>query len=267
MGLTLNGGYGGGGSGSYPTLEVTITNGTATSVTATLGSTVVNLTYDSGVWRGTLKAFGTWTVEASNSEKTVSDVVDVTSVAVYIVNMRFSNVPIGYTELEYLKGTGTQYIDTGYVPSSTTSVQIEFSVTNASTSEIWAIAVWASSGFRAGLSSRIFYTDRGFSYEPSTYSSDTVTIATANSAPSGFSTTLSFYMFAQHESSGAAHINDTKTIYSCKIWSTANCTGTLVRDFVPARRDSDSVLGMYDTVTDTFYTNAGTGSFVAGPEV
>lgn len=266
MGLTLNGGYGGGG-GSYPTLEVTITNGTAASVTATLGSTVVNLTYAAGVWRGTLKAFGTWTVEASNGEKTVSDTVDVTSVAVYTASLQFSPLPSGYTELEYLKGTGTQYINTEYVPSSTTSVQIKFSVTNASTNEIWAIAIWNGSSYRAGLVSRTFYTDGGFSYDPSTYSSDTITIATANSTPSGFSTNLSFYMFVQHESSGAYHLNDTKTIYSCKIWSTANCTGTLVRDFIPARRNSDSVLGMYDLVTNTFYTNAGSGTFIAGPDV
>lgn len=91
MGLTLNRGYVGG-SGSYPTLEVTITDGPATSVTATLGSTVVNLTYDSGVWRGTLKAFGTWTVEASNGEKTVSDTVTITSVAVYTLTLGFVTI-------------------------------------------------------------------------------------------------------------------------------------------------------------------------------
>jgi hypothetical protein len=38
----------------------------------------------------------------------------------------------------------------------------------------------------------------------------------------------------------------------------------LVRDFIPARRNSDGVLGMYDTVTNTFFTNAGTGEFIAG---
>jgi len=92
MGSTLNMIAGGG--GLYPTLEVTITNGTATSVTASLGSTVVNLTYDSaaGVWRGTLKAFGTWTVEASNGEKTVSDTITITSVAVYTLTLGFVTI-------------------------------------------------------------------------------------------------------------------------------------------------------------------------------
>ena len=43
--------------------------------------------------------------------------------------------------------------------------------------------------------------------------------------------------------------------------------GDLVRDMIPARRNSDGVLGMYDIVTQTFFTNAGSGAFVAGPVV
>jgi hypothetical protein len=34
---------------------------------------------------------------------------------------------------------------------------------------------------------------------------------------------------------------------------------------IPARRDSDGELGLYDTVTNTFFTNAGSGEFIAGP--
>ena len=37
---------------------------------------------------------------------------------------------------------------------------------------------------------------------------------------------------------------------------------TLVFDMVPVRRNSDSVLGMYDIVTGHFFTNVGTGSFI-----
>ena len=40
--------------------------------------------------------------------------------------------------------------------------------------------------------------------------------------------------------------------------------GVLVGDFIPAIRNSDNVVGMYDTVSGTFFTNAGTGTFVAG---
>ena len=43
--------------------------------------------------------------------------------------------------------------------------------------------------------------------------------------------------------------------------------GTLVRDFVPVKRNSDGAIGMYDTVTKAFFANAGTGTFTAGPNV
>ena len=48
-----------------------------------------------------------------------------------------------------------------------------------------------------------------------------------------------------------------------KIWD----NGTLVRYLVACYRKSDNVIGMYDTVTNTFYTNAGTGTFTKGNNV
>lgn len=43
--------------------------------------------------------------------------------------------------------------------------------------------------------------------------------------------------------------------------------GVLVTNLIPCYRKSDDVIGMYDTVTDTFYTNAGTGVFTKGGNV
>ena len=51
-------------------------------------------------------------------------------------------------------------------------------------------------------------------------------------------------------------------LYSCTIKSS---NGTLQRDFVPARRLSDNAIGLLDQVQGVFYTNAGAGSFLAGP--
>ncbi len=42
--------------------------------------------------------------------------------------------------------------------------------------------------------------------------------------------------------------------------------GAIVHDYVPAKRLSDGVLGMYDRTTGEFKTNAGSGAFTAGPE-
>ena len=59
----------------------------------------------------------------------------------------------------------------------------------------------------------------------------------------------------------ASAINGTNTIYYCKVY---DGSGNLLREYIPALRNSDNVLGMYDTVTNTFFTNQGTGTFVAG---
>lgn len=34
---------------------------------------------------------------------------------------------------------------------------------------------------------------------------------------------------------------------------------------ISVKRDNDSAIGMYDTVTQTFFTNSGTVPFIAGP--
>ena len=51
-------------------------------------------------------------------------------------------------------------------------------------------------------------------------------------------------------------------IFRVKIYDYLD-NGNLIRDFVPAVRDSDGAVGMYDIVNDVFYTNAGTGEFTA----
>ncbi|MBP5794934.1 MAG: hypothetical protein J6W41_02870, partial [Alphaproteobacteria bacterium] len=38
----------------------------------------------------------------------------------------------------------------------------------------------------------------------------------------------------------------------------------LIHEYIPAKRNSDGVIGLYDTVNNRFYTNAGTGTFIAG---
>ncbi len=46
-------------------------------------------------------------------------------------------------------------------------------------------------------------------------------------------------------------------LYYCKIWD----NDVLVRDFIPVKRKSDGVCGLYAIVNKIFYTNIGTGAF------
>lgn len=41
----------------------------------------------------------------------------------------------------------------------------------------------------------------------------------------------------------------------------------VVREYIPCFRKSDGVIGLYEKFTNTFLENAGTGSFIAGPEI
>jgi len=51
-------------------------------------------------------------------------------------------------------------------------------------------------------------------------------------------------------------------MYSFKIYD----NGTLIRDMIPVK-DSDGVVCMYDKVSKQYFYNAGTGNFIAGPDL
>lgn len=53
--------------------------------------------------------------------------------------------------------------------------------------------------------------------------------------------------------------------YKLYFWKYRDKDGNLIRDLVPCYRKSDNVIGMWDKVTNTFYSNAETtGTFTAG---
>lgn len=80
---------------------------------------------------------------------------------------------------------------------------------------------------------------------------------------SGGSCGATMYLFAMHRVNMSNWTSSQVKFYSCAIQN----NGDLVRDYVPARRLSDGVLGMYDKVHDQFYVNTGTGTFNGGTPV
>lgn len=205
-------------------------------------------------------------------------------------------------ELEYLESTGTQYIDTGYAPTSNTNsmkAQMKHSYLSYKTAQNKNPFMFGSSTLvgnlrcynRFGLLNNNFvYTvTRDSSREIDTNISPVLGTVydTEYSVNFGASASLkilngstvvvndtqtgnmqrsteTYYLFAINHNVTVDGIRETiGRIYSCKIYD----NGTLVRDFMPARRLADNVLGMWDKVNKVFYTNAGTGTFVAGPAV
>jgi len=70
------------------------------------------------------------------------------------------------------------------------------------------------------------------------------------------------YLFNASGSYPSGYANAKMRLYYCRIYD----GDMLVRNFVPCRRNSDGVLGVYDRVNDVFYANAGSDTFTAGSE-
>lgn len=188
-------------------------------------------------------------------------------------------LPEGYTQLNYIQSTGTQYIDTGFKPSNYARVTADFMVdawgsettflfgAQTSNNQRYCLGFSSSGTMRNGYGTQYTSTDiisAGTRYTVDknknvfTYSGSTQTwTQTAET----FSNTLTMRLFACNYSSSPGYLKG--KIYNLKIYNNT----TLVRNFVPAKRNSDGSLGLFDTVFKEFYTNAGTGTFVAGAEI
>jgi hypothetical protein len=192
--------------------------------------------------------------------------------------------PVGYTRLEYIENSGTQYIDTGFNPNQNTRVLMDMEFAVSTQTNIQAMfgarVAYANAAFYVFCQSNYTGYQHAHGVKVSTTATpnafgrhivdknantlivDGVSINTA--ASSTFSTTYPIFLFTVNNGGvPMASNNPSKMrLYSCKIYD----NGTLVRDYVPCKNAS-GVIGLYDAVNGKFYTNAGTGTFIVGSDV
>ncbi len=209
----------------------------------------------------------------------------------------FSILPVlpgGYKAVEWIRSSGTQYIDTGFKPDTNTRADFHFFMEEFGSWSDWAAPFGSRNAnsyqFFAGAARQNGRDDwfRRFSNigtdgdggiiqktgEPSvvgehffslnkmTYTLDGYT--DTFTAYAIFSKTYNAYVFAVNNNNAAAMHSPMK-LYSLKIWD----DGTLVRNFVPCV-NKEGVAGLYDITPGAvkkFYANDGTGEFEAGPEL
>ena len=197
-----------------------------------------------------------------------------------------------YSIIEYIEATGTQYIDTGITGHDGLSVEFNFEAlsrlsadnstiigcTNGSNQRMYLTLNNSSAAkpflWELGASNYYVLTDWSLSYCELntkyhvniswTKASSVLTIDGKDVIP--LNNTLNFddnntnvFLFARNKGTSIDKYSHAK-LYDLKMYD----NGTLVRNFIPALRNSDNAIGLYDTVTDAFFTNAGSGSFVAG---
>ena len=195
-----------------------------------------------------------------------------------------SILPEGYTELLYIKSSGTQWIKTDIIPSEKTNFEITFITHDKFT----------SSSFGSIFGAREMYYANG--YQLTTYPGETSgsksghflfngTRYTANILSDGSKQTVSFkdgiltggngtqtnlssvktsptapiYLFALCDSSAGTGAYDMSklTLYSCIFEE----NGEQIANYIPALENSTNTPGLYDIVTNKFYKNSGTGEF------
>lgn len=202
-------------------------------------------------------------------------------------NPKYIALPNGYTQLEYIKSTGEQYIDTNWVHKANSKIVLSCNVLD-SIRDGW-LGIFGSANPNYRTNAWMFFSRFGSKNVPAIsrtgnettgsnffYNEDITITAEGNTASwSGKSGeqsltasgtvndgAVSMYLLALHEGTKATRFSVAR-LYSAQFF-----TGTVLeRDFVPAKRNSDGSIGMYDLVTNAFYENSGTGSFIAGKSV
>ena len=184
------------------------------------------------------------------------------------------SLPSGYTRLRYIQSSGTQYINTEFIPNQDTRVVCDFQMTvttggwpifgsrysgskqtytfgSTSTNNCW-VSGYNASGINSGVvedaKRHTVDKNKNICYLDGT--------AIATSAYAAFTCPSSLWLFRFYAGDGDNAVYGKMLLFSCQIYD----NGTMVRDFVPAK-NSGGTVGLYDTVNGVFYTNAGTGAF------
>ncbi len=202
-----------------------------------------------------------------------------------------AQLPSGYTALRYLESAGKQYIDLGMPIGSTENITAKFVYLNSVESEWFGASDgndWRSPKFTFSQPSAdplefMVYSTANTNLVPRYYTASSPcvigtpyiinwygnpyktaqlypNISWARTVHEVYTPTRNAYLFdVNYPGFEISSTGRSMRIYYFRV------EGKL--DLIPARRDSDGVLGMYDLVSGTFLTNSGTGNFIAGPMI
>lgn len=188
-------------------------------------------------------------------------------------------LPDEYEELEYIQSTGTQWIDTNYIPNANSKLIVKFKQEQAQTNSTY----YPISCVRSDDNKLLFecfirqantwaYSVAGNEYVDSLESATNMlnvemsltkfaingnAIRTASTVTVN-NTTRKLFLFAYNKDGGP----DTTRYMSCNLYSAKIYESDILKmKLIPSKRKSDSVIGLYDTISRQFLTNSGTGSF------
>lgn len=180
-------------------------------------------------------------------------------------------------EIEYLRGTNPQYIDTGIIPNNSTGVyavgykfdgwdNFMLGCRNDRSNTRWAIGK-SNGGWYYGWST---YSNSGIQGNPAdiymNYKNDRLFKVTATDGTKTMSLPrLSFTPHYNIRLFGSAGVSDTYTKWNGRIYAVQITQGTeIIMDLIPVR--VGNVGYMYDKVSNKLFGNNGSGSFILGQD-
>lgn len=196
-------------------------------------------------------------------------------------------LPKEYQEVEYLKSTGTQYMNLGFMPQRDLRYELEFRCKMTSSIPSTPYHIAGVNQIYGGSTNRFYPlwatgTSWGIGY------GDNITIDEAPPtgfnnykvilAPGGQSITLNGILVKNATATLKQNVNVAVTLFAfcnpekrATAWTissfSVSINGTPFLDLIPCYRKSDNKPGMLDMVSLTFFTNSGSGEFILGPEI
>ena len=253
--------------------------------------------YRIGVWELVSEGLLSSPIKLSDSDEDVTNTkcVDVTYTTDYeyeLIDCKSTIIlPSEYQQVEYIESTGTQYIDTGYINTDDYKpykVEVMFQYTDITKKGFVFGTVQDTSNFNpltfgidisnnawlfghygtSGTSIRFGVIDTNkhkieYVFKEGIYLDNVLVDSTVEQASTSSNSSKKIALFGRIKDNTIELIPYLK-MYYCKFYEE---NGVLVRNFIPCYRKSDNVIGMYDTVNDVFYTNAGTGTFKKGNDL
>ena len=185
-------------------------------------------------------------------------------------------LPSDYIQLEYIQSSGSQYINTGFKPNQDTKISITVDFPLSGTTWLYGSRTSAGSnslGFLCEGNSKYRFDYASSTNELATKPTGKFTIDSDKNkcyingelvftaTYTTFASPVNMYIF-NNNNNGSLSGGSSAKLYNCSIYD----NGVLIRNFIPCKNESGTV-GLYDSVNNQFYQNAGSGTFVAGPEI
>mgnify|MGYP004647282361 FL=1 len=202
---------------------------------------------------------------------------------VFIAGPPKVKLPTGYTQLDFIQSSGTQYIDTGFVPNQNTGVLMDTIALNVASANVGSFFFGSNASSQTNAIEGYIYSDACVGVYNGIQANGTVTVSANNRLD------LKYYRNYQR----AIRTNDSSTVFN-QTYTAATFTSpnnlnlfrlprgfygvlkfmsariydndVLIRYFVPCR-DSNGNIGLYDVIGKQFYNNSGAGTFTAGNDV